>query len=76
MGRIIGVEPKDNWHLEIRLDTGSTLLLNLAPRLHTVRFGRLADERFFRTATTDGTFIRWGANIEISLHEAFLLAEA
>lgn len=75
MGIIVGIEPRENWCLEIRLDTGSVILLNLATRLNTVRFGKLADGDFFRTATTDGSFIRWGKSIEISLHEVFQLAE-
>lgn len=75
MGRITSVTPHTDCRLEVRLDTGSTVMLNLAPRIHTVRFGRLADEAFFRTAATDGTFIRWGSGIEISLHEVFQLAE-
>lgn len=75
MGSIIGIAPQADWQLEISLDTGSRIVLNLKPRLGTVRFGRLSDEAFFRSATTDGSFIRWGSSIEISLHEVFQLAE-
>ncbi len=75
MGRIVSITPQPQCRIEVTLDTGSTVTLNLEPRLKTARFGRLADEAFFRSATTDGTFIRWGSSIEISLHEVFQLAE-
>lgn len=75
MGRIVSINPQPLCRLEVCLDTGSIVTLNLAPRLKTARFSRLSDELFFRSATTDGTFIRWGSSIEISLHEVFQLAE-
>jgi hypothetical protein len=44
-------------------------------RLHTLRFGLLSDKSFFSQVTTDGSFIRWGDKIEISIHEVFQLAQ-
>jgi len=61
--------------LEVELDNGSTIILNFSNRLHTVRFGMLADMDFFRRAVTDGDFVRWDNKIEISAREVFQLAQ-
>lgn len=74
MSRIKDVVPKDGYCLEVILDNGSSVMLNLESRLQTVRFGMLLDKKFFKTATTDGICIRWDNKIEISLSEVFYLA--
>ncbi len=61
--------------MEVELDNGSTIILNFSNRLHTVRFGMLADMDFFRRAVTDGDFVRWDNKIEISAREVFQLAQ-
>jgi hypothetical protein len=66
---------KENYRLEVQLDNGSSLTLNLKSRLGTVRFGLLADPAFFARATSDGSFVRWDDQIEISLSELFQLAK-
>ena len=75
MSHIKSVVPKEDYKLEVFLDNGSSITLNLESRLQTVRFGMLADKEFFRQATTDGSFIRWDNKIEISVNEAFQLAQ-
>ena len=75
MSRIKSVVPKEDYKLEVLLDNGSCITLNLESRLQTVRFGMLADKQFFKTATTDGTYIRWDNKIEISVNEVFQLAQ-
>ncbi|TGE39443.1 DUF2442 domain-containing protein [Desulfosporosinus fructosivorans] len=75
MSRIKNVVPKEDYRLEVQLDNGSCVTLNLESRLHTVRFGMLSDKQFFKTATTDGICIRWGNKIEISVNEVFQLAQ-
>jgi hypothetical protein len=64
-----------DYKLGALLDNGSSITLNLKPRLGTVRFGLLADPNFFSLATTDGSFIRWGNKVEISINELFQLAQ-
>lgn len=51
----------------IQLDNGSIIVLNLESRLQTIRFRVLANKELFRYATTDGTYIKWGKKVEISL---------
>ena len=75
MSQIKSITLKEDYKLEALLDNGSSITLNLKPRLGTVRFGLLADPEFFSRATTDGSFIRWGDRVEISVNELFSLAQ-
>lgn len=75
MGRITNIVPQEDYRLQVQLDNGSSITLNLESRLKTVRFGMLADKEFFKRATTDGSYIRWGDLIEISATEVFQLAQ-
>lgn len=75
MSHITEVVPKNDYRLEVFLDNGSSVILNLETRLHTVRFGMLSDKQFFKRVTTDGSFIRWDNKIELSLSEVFHLAQ-
>ena len=74
MARIISLQPLDNHCLEVALDNGSAITLNMGTRLQTIRFGPLADPVFFGQATTDGRYVRWGNQIEISVNELIQLA--
>ena len=73
--QIKAVMPMDDFRLEVVLDNGSSVILNMENRLQTVRFGMLSDKEFFRTVTTDGTCVHWGNKIEISAIEVFELAQ-
>jgi hypothetical protein len=74
MSRIIKVVPKENYCLEIFLENGSSVILNLTSRLETVRFGVLSNQELFSPATTDRNYIRWDRKAEISVSEVFQLA--
>lgn len=75
MSYIKKVVPKEEYRLEVLLDNGSSITLNMESRVGTVRFGMLADKSFFTQAATDGCYIRWGNKIEISINEVFQLAQ-
>ena len=75
MTNIERIAVHENHRLEAQLDNGSTITLNLKPRLKTLRFAFLADPDFFARATTDGRFIRRDDKVEISLTELFQLAQ-
>lgn len=75
MSKITGLVPQEDYRIEVILDNGSSVTLNLESRLQTVRFGMLTDKALFRQATTDGCFIRWGETVEISINELFQLAQ-
>lgn len=69
------VIPLEDYCLEVQLENGSSVILSLRSRLGTVRFGLLEDEAFFYTVTTDGSCIRWGNKIELSVSEVFQLVQ-
>lgn len=75
MSKITGLTPQEDYRLEVQLDNGSSVTLNLESRLGTLRFGMLTDKELFRQATTDGSYIRWDNKVEISVNEMFQLAQ-
>jgi len=75
MSEIKSVIPREDYRLEVLLANGSSIILNLADRINTVRFGLLADKNFFQCATTDGTLVSWDNKVEISASEVFQLAK-
>lgn len=75
VSQIINVVPKEDYCLDIILDNGSSIQLSLKSRLETIRFGILEDPELFRKATTNGICINWDGKVEISLSEAFQLAQ-
>ena len=75
MSPINSVLPQQDYRLEVLLDNGSSITLNLASRLSNVRFSLLADQDFFGRVSTDGNYIRWEDKIEISINEVFQLAQ-
>lgn len=75
MSRIQQVLPKEDYRLEIQLENGHCVVLDMKSRLETLRFGMLSDPEFFKQVTTDGSYIRWDENLEISVSEVFQLAQ-
>lgn len=69
------VIPKDGYMLEVLLDNGNSVILNMESRLETVRFGILSDKELFYRVITDGSYIRWDNMLEISINEVFQLAQ-
>ena len=63
--------PQKGYQLEVRLDNGSSIVLNMQPKLHTMRFGLLRNPEFFRCAETDGSMIFWDQKVELSIREVF-----
>jgi len=61
--------------IEVTLNNGHSVTLDFTGKLHTVRFGQLKDDDFFRGVKTDGAFIRWSGLVEISLVEVFEIAQ-
>lgn len=64
-----------DYRLEVLLDNGSTIILNLESRLSTARFSMLREEGFFEKVRTDGNFISWEDKLEISVSELFQLLQ-
>jgi hypothetical protein len=66
---------REEYRLEVVLDSGSTIILNLESKLSTARFSMLREESFFKKVSTDGNFVRWDDKLEISLSELFQLIQ-
>ena len=75
MPDIINIRPMDGYFMEVKFSNGSTVILNLAKKLCTVRFSPLRDKSLFQSTTTDGNSIRWNELIEISATEVFDIAK-
>jgi len=75
MSFIKEVIPQEDYRLQVVMDNGSSVVLNMKGRLECIRFGMLADEAFFSNVTTDGRYVRWDDKIEISLNEVFQLVQ-
>lgn len=71
MTEIKAVHVQKEYQLEVRLDNGSNIVLNMQPKLHTMRFGLLRNPEFFQCAETDGSMIFWEGKVEISISEVF-----
>lgn len=72
---IIKVTAREQYRLEVLLNNDTTVILNMVARLNSVRFIVLKDQAIFESVTTDGQYIRWGNQVEISLSEVFHLAQ-
>ena len=72
---IKAVIPKEDYLVEVQLDNGNGIMLNMKSRLGAVRFGMLADRELFKNVTTDGKQILWEDQVEISVSEVFQLAQ-
>jgi len=72
---IIKVNAKEQYRLEVLLNNENIIILNMAARLNSIRFSVLKDQSFFNSVTTDGQYIRWEKQVEISLSEVFHLAQ-
>lgn len=75
MTQIKEVTPKEGYQLEVTLDNGSIIILNLNPKLDTLRFGLLRDAAFFGRAETNGKVISWDDKMELSASEIFELVK-
>lgn len=73
--RISKVRASEQYRLEVFLDNDTTIILNMQVRLNNIRFMALKDPSFFAHVTTDGQYVRWGDQVEISLNEVFHLAQ-
>ena len=48
--------------LQIIFETGSTAVVNLKSKFETIRFCPLQEETVWKSAETDGNFVRWYRN--------------
>ena len=71
---ILAVKAMDGYILQVDFISGSRLLLDMKPYLDKIRFRSLADPQVWRSAVTNGIFVRSG-NVELSHDEMLSMAE-
>lgn len=64
-GQILG----DDYLLTVRLDNGSTVMLDLKNKLYTARFSDLRARQVFAAARTDGKVIYWPGGLSLTIGE-------
>ncbi len=60
MNYIKSVLPMKDYRLFMEMESGSSLMVDLSVKLHTMKYKELADETLFKTASTDGNYVIWG----------------
>jgi len=71
---IAAVKPLADHILQVDFISGSRLLLDMKPYLDKLRFRPLADPEVWRSAVTNGIFVRFN-NVELSHDELLSMAE-
>ena len=71
---ILAVKAMDGYVLQVDFVSGSRLLLDMKPYLDKLRFQPLSDPETWRSAVTNGIFVRFG-NVELSHDELLTMAE-
>lgn len=71
---IQAVEPLDDFVLLIDFTSGSRLLLDMKPHLDSIRFRSLRRPEVWKSAETNGVFVRFGS-VELSHDELMTMAE-
>ena len=71
---ISAVVPLAQYILQVDYFSGSRLLLDMKPYLDKLRFQPLSDPETWRSAVTNGIFVRFG-NVELSHDELLTMAE-
>lgn len=75
MGTIHSVIPLDGYRLLIELNTGSSIIVNLAGKLKTARFAELSDQAVFNNVKIDRETVIWGDGVlKIPLFELINVA--
>jgi hypothetical protein len=64
------VLPMKDYRLFMEMESGSTVTVDLSGKLHTMKYAELADEAFFKSATTDGDYVIWGdGHLRLTVNE-------
>ncbi len=71
---ISAVAPLDDYILQVDFISGSRLLLDIKPHLDRLRFRPLCRDEVWRSAETNGVFVRFGS-VELSHDEIMSMAE-
>jgi len=70
MDYIKTVLPMKDYRLFMEMESGSSVTVDLSGKLKTMKYGELADEALFQTASTDGSFVIWGnGRVKLTVNE-------
>lgn len=70
MGHVRAVAPLPGYRILIEFDTGSSITVDLSPKLKTARFAELADPQVFNQVRVECESVIWGNGIlRLSLFE-------
>jgi len=59
-----------DYRLFMEMESGSNVTVDLSGKLKTIKYSILADEDFFRTAVTDGSYVIWGGGqLKLTVNE-------
>ncbi len=71
---ITDVKPRKNYILQVEFVSGSHVLLDMKQHLNSVRFSSLKKPEVWKSATTNGLFVRFG-DVELSHDEILSMLE-
>ena len=71
---LTAVTPLPNHVLQVDFVSGSRLLLDMKPHLDSIRFRSLRRPEVWKSAETNGVFVRFGS-VELSHDELMTMAE-
>ena len=71
---LTAVSPLDDYVLQVDYVSGSRLLLDMKPYLDKIRNRPMVDPAVWRSAVTNGIFVRFG-DVELSHDEILTMAE-
>lgn len=71
---ISAVTPLEDYVLRVDFVSGSRLFLDMKPYLDKLRFRPISDPQVWRSAVTNGIFVRFG-DVELSHDEILTMAE-
>lgn len=71
---ITNAAPLEGYILQVEFVSGSLVMLDMRPYLDSVRFCSLKDPKVWRSATTNGLFVRFG-DVELAHDEILTMLE-
>lgn len=70
MEYIKSVLPMKDHRLLMEMEGGSTVIVNLSGKLHTMKYAELVDIGFFNDVSTDGNYVIWrNGRLKITVNE-------
>ena len=72
--KIIEVKPLPNYQLYLKFETNEEKIFNVLPYISGDWFGKLKEERYFKTVRLSGNTVEWQGGQDIAPHELYELS--